>query len=133
MNCLVYYFYDEINEQSVWAIIILRKCLTSCPEVEGQLLPLPALLLSPMYITWLILHICYINIALIFFITFAQMTLSKCSIWHKVLELWHCFKASGFVAQHGILRTLASAGFFFFFLKQFHWRFHLYYPWSSMA
>ena len=45
------------------------------------------------------------------------MTLSKCSIWHKVLELWHSFKASGFVAQHGTLRTLASAGFFFFLLN----------------
>lgn len=73
-----------------------------------------SLRLSPMYITWLILHICYVNIALIFFITFAQMTLSKCSIWHKVLELWHCFKASGYVAQHETLRTLAELEFVFF-------------------
>lgn len=89
-----------------------------------------SLRLSPMYIAWLILHICYVNIALIFFITFAQMTLSKCSIWHKVLESWHCFKASGFVAQHETLRTLAGLEFIFIF-KKFYWRFYLYYPWRE--
>lgn len=39
----------------------------------------------------------YVNFALMLLITFAQVTLNKCSIWHKMLFLWHCFKTSAFV------------------------------------
>lgn len=39
----------------------------------------------------------YVNLALMLLITSAQVTLNKCSIWHKMLLLWHCFKTSAFV------------------------------------
>jgi len=41
----------------------------------------------------------YVNIDLMLLITSAQVTLYKCSNWHKSLFLWHCLKKSGFVSH----------------------------------